>query len=233
MAWSATQRFGHRGRNMGAFSIATPIVFGHTPLNDEAGEAAKDVSGLDGGAAHLESSNSTSWLHVSNLKFKNIIFRHIYFSCTNSDIWNFFKRKLLEKLYLFSVGVFLKYTVFENLFEKCSFFRVYKASGTSLLLFNTVWHSNKIGAHYFFISFFSGDHARPQRSSFSRAKQAKQPTFAISVLYAACNQAPRSQAYLFFPCLRGLSSEASAHFSTAQAAENWCVEMLYFFVQRV
>ena len=38
---------------MGAFSIATPIVFGHTPLNDEAGEAAKDVGGLDGGAAHL------------------------------------------------------------------------------------------------------------------------------------------------------------------------------------
>ena len=54
---------------MGAFSIATPIVFGHTPLNDEAGEAAKDVSGLDGGATHLESSNSTSWLHFEPEKY--------------------------------------------------------------------------------------------------------------------------------------------------------------------
>lgn len=63
MSRSTAQRFGHRGRNMWAFSISTPIISGHAPFNDETCEAAKDVGGFDGGATHLEASNSTSWLH--------------------------------------------------------------------------------------------------------------------------------------------------------------------------
>jgi hypothetical protein len=54
---------------MRAFTIATPLASRHTPLNDEAGEAAKDIGRLQRAAAagNLEAVatalDSTSWLH--------------------------------------------------------------------------------------------------------------------------------------------------------------------------